>query len=204
MEGIGYLAQVGTGVLGLLRIRSDRLVSSRGVGESPSRLAFCFRLCRAIFVHVCATVLSFAFSVSLALGYGGSFTFTHTRRRSRSHTLSHSRLSCSCVSCLSVVRGGESTRARPRRSSLSHPFCVSPASLSRAAHSCGGAVSPHPCLFVSLRRCALARHPLSAVAVPPRLCFFTLRWRRAAATTPRWPCVLCRLRRPLLPSSGSL
>ena len=41
MEGIGYLAQVGTGVLGLLRIRSDRLVSSRGVGvpgESPSLL----------------------------------------------------------------------------------------------------------------------------------------------------------------------
>ena len=38
MEGIGYLAQVGTGVLGLLRIRSGRLVSSRGVGESPSLL----------------------------------------------------------------------------------------------------------------------------------------------------------------------
>ena len=41
----------------------------------------CFRLRRAIFVHVCATVLSFAFSVSLALGYGGPFTFTHVHDR---------------------------------------------------------------------------------------------------------------------------
>ena len=32
----------------------------------------------------------------------------------------------------------------------------------------------------------------SAVAVHPRLCFFTLRRRRAAVTTPRWPCLLCR------------
>ena len=85
MEGIGYLAQVGTGVLGLLRIRSDRLVSSRGVGESPSLFAFRFRLCRAIVVHVCVTVLSFAFSVSLALGYGGSFTCAAQRRKGPSH-----------------------------------------------------------------------------------------------------------------------
>ena len=39
----------------------------------------------------------------------------------------------------------------------------------------------------------------SAVAVHPRLCFFTLRRRRAAATTPRWPClrVPCALDLPL-------
>ena len=138
------------------------LCRCRGEGRCEP-LAVCFRLRRAIFVHVCATVLSFAFSVSLALGYGGPFTFIHTHRHACSHTI-HPRIRASLALAspgLSVVRGGESARARPRRSSLSRPLCVSPASRPRAAHSCGVAVSPYPCLFASLRRRALARRPLS-------------------------------------------
>ena len=171
VEGTGCLAQVGTGVLAVGVVENSVglscVVFAGGVGVSPS--LFAFRPRRAILVHHCSLSRLFTFSFS-----GPRLRRTihvHTRHHSHPHIFSHARVSCSRVSCFSRPSGVALARRPLLRWGCmppTVPLRVSPASRSRAPPT------------------------LSAVAVRPRPCFFTARRRRAATTTPRWPCLLCR------------
>ena len=173
VEGVGCLAQVGTGALGLLRIRSS---SRRGRCEP---LALCFSPRRAILVHICSSLVSSLFHILIPWS---SATADHSRSHTSSFTFAYIINSltraCGRASLAPVPLASRALR-RVRACALSPPvslsrlLCVSPASRSRAAHSCGGGCGPPsvllPSLFTARRSAPFLTSPSSSPPSRSRL-----------------------------------